>query len=49
MRSNGLSGEDLFHQLVQIYHQHNMREWLNNSLPILSQPIPIVICSEALI
>ena len=35
--------------LVQIYNQHNLHQWLDNkSLPILSQPIPIVICSGAL-
>lgn len=50
LRRNGITGQDLFNQLVQIYSQHNMREWLNNnSLPALSHPIPIIICSEALV
>lgn len=50
LRRNGITGQDLFNQLVQIYNQHNMREWLNNnSLPTLSHPIPIIICSEALV
>lgn len=41
--------EEILNQLVQIYRQYNMREWLNNnSLPTLSVPIPIIICSEAL-
>ena len=49
LRRNGFIGQELFNQLVQIYRQHNMREWLNNnSLPTLSVPIPIIICSEAL-
>lgn len=49
LRRNSVTGQDLFNQLVQIYNQHNMREWLNNnSSPALSQPIPIIICSEAL-
>ncbi|RUR74870.1 helicase-related protein [Chlorogloeopsis fritschii PCC 9212] len=50
LRRNGSTSQDLFNQLVQIYRQHNMHEWLNNnSLPGLSQPIPMVICSEALV
>lgn len=50
LRRNGVTGQDLFNQLRQIYNQHNMREWLNNnSLPTLSHPIPIIICSEALV
>lgn len=50
LRRNGVTGQDLFNQLVQIYNQHNMREWLNNnSLPTLSHPIPIIICSEAMV
>ena len=49
LRRNGFIGQELFNQLVQIYRQHNMRELLNdNSLPTLSVPIPIIICSEAL-
>ncbi|MEH2237738.1 helicase-related protein [Nostoc sp.] len=49
LRRNGFIGQELFNQLVQIYRQHNMREWLNNnSLPTLSVQIPIIICSEAL-
>ncbi|MEH1932931.1 MAG: helicase-related protein [Nostoc sp.] len=49
LRRNAFTGQELFNQLVQIYRQHNMHEWLNNnSLPTLSEPIPIIICSEAL-
>ncbi|MFN6515879.1 MAG: helicase-related protein [Nostoc sp. CreGUA01] len=48
LRRNGFIGQELFNQLVQIYQQHNMQGWLNNSLPTLSEPIPIIICSEAL-
>ncbi|MDF5708444.1 MAG: hypothetical protein PUP90_12355 [Nostoc sp. S4] len=48
LRRNGFIGQELFNQLVQIYRQHNMQEWLNNSLPTMSEPIPIIICSEAL-
>jgi len=49
LRRNNLTGQHLFNQLVQIYNQHNMREWLNNnSLHTFSHPVPIIICSEAL-
>ncbi|MCC5665896.1 hypothetical protein LC653_18705 [Nostoc sp. CHAB 5784] len=50
LRRNGFVGQELFNQLVQIYRQHNMHEWLNNnnSLPAMSVPIPIIICSEVL-
>jgi DNA topoisomerase VI subunit B len=48
LRRNGLIGQQLFNQLVQIYRQHNMHEWLNNNFSTLSEPIPIIICSEAL-
>jgi hypothetical protein len=41
--------QELFNQLRQIYRQHNMHEWQDNSLPTLSQPIPVIVCSEALV
>ena len=50
LRRNGVTNQDLFNQMVQIYSQHNMRDRLNNnSLPTISYPIPIIICSEALV
>ncbi|UKP00121.1 hypothetical protein [Nostoc sp. UHCC 0870] len=49
LRRNGLTGQNLFNQLVQIYRQHNMQEWNNNNLPVLSQPIPMIVCSQALL
>ncbi|MEA5565782.1 phospholipase D-like domain-containing protein [Anabaena sp. UHCC 0399] len=49
LRRNGLTGQNLFNQLVQIYRQHNMQEWNNNHLPVLSQPIPMIVCSQALV
>lgn len=49
MRRNGLFHQSLFNQMVQIYRQHHMQAWLHNNLPTLSQPMPIVICSTALI
>ncbi len=50
LRRNGITGESLFKHLVQIYQQHNMKDWSNNnSLSALSNPIPMIICSEALV
>ncbi|WP_225225572.1 hypothetical protein [Komarekiella delphini-convector] len=48
LRRNGLIGQELFNQLVQIYRQHNMHEWLNNDFSTLSELISMIICSEAL-
>jgi hypothetical protein len=50
LRRNGITGQNLFASLVQIYQQHNMREWLDrSSLPVLAHPIAAIVCSEALI
>lgn len=48
LRRDGFTNKELFNQLVQIYRQHNMH-LQDNSLPTLSQPIPIIVCSEALV
>ncbi|TAF05622.1 MAG: helicase [Nostocales cyanobacterium] len=48
LRHHGITGEELFKQLVQIYRQHNMKDWRNHTLPVLSHPIPVIICSEEL-
>ncbi len=47
-RRDGFTNQELFNQLGQIYLQHNMREWEPN-MRTTSQPIPIIICSEALV
>ncbi|MBW4666695.1 MAG: helicase [Cyanomargarita calcarea GSE-NOS-MK-12-04C] len=49
LRRDGFTSQELFNQLIQIYRQHNMQELQDNSLPTLSQPIPIIVCSEALV
>jgi hypothetical protein len=49
LRRDAFTGKELLSQLVQIYRQHNMQELQDNSLPTLSQPIPIIICSEGLV
>lgn len=49
LRHNGITERDLFNQLLKIYNQQNMREWLNSSsMPTLANPVPIIVCSEAL-
>ena len=49
LRRDGFTGKELFNQLVNIYRQHNMQELQDNSLPTLSQPIPVIISSEAFV
>jgi len=50
LRRNGVSGDNLLKSLIQIYHQHNMREWVDrNSLRLNDHPIPKIICSEGFV
>jgi hypothetical protein len=50
LRWNGVTGMDLLKSLGQIYHQHNMREWVDRrSLQLEERPVPKIICSEALV
>ena len=50
LRRNGVTGQDLFEQLVHIYRQHNMHERQNsNKFPALSHQISMIICSKALV
>jgi hypothetical protein len=47
LRRNGLTGQELFKDLVRIYHHHNMREWLDRRSTLLEDhPIPKIVCSE---
>ena len=50
LRRNSITGNDLFKTLTRLYHQHNMREWLDNRnrLPEDHQ-VPKIVCSEGLI
>ena len=49
IRRNGITSENLLSSLAAIYHQHNMRDWLDRrSLQLEDQPIPRIICSEGL-
>jgi len=50
MRRNSMTGEDLFKELTQVYHQHNMRDWADRrGVGAEEQAIPRVVCSEALV
>jgi phospholipase D-like protein/helicase-like protein len=50
LRRSAITGQDLMKNLVRLYHQHNMREWLDRrSLELEENPIPKIVCSEALV
>jgi hypothetical protein len=50
LRKNGATGESLFKNLVRLYNQHNLRDWLDrrNGQP-QEEDFPRIICSEALV
>ncbi len=49
LRRNGVSGEVLLKNLIDIYYQHNLREFAaRQSLRLADETIPRIICSEAL-
>ncbi len=49
LRRNGVASQELLKTLVRLYHQHNMRDWVDRrSLQLEDQPIPKIVCSEAL-
>ena len=50
LRRNGVIGENLLKSLVRIYHQHNIKEWLDHrSLDNENYEIPKIICSEGFV
>lgn len=48
LRRNGVTGESLLKTLANLFHQHNMRAWMDHQGSSSSYPIPKIICSEAL-
>ena len=49
IRRNGVTGAALFKTLVELYYQHNMRDWADRrGISVEDQPIPVIICSEGL-
>ncbi|MBW2146070.1 MAG: helicase [Deltaproteobacteria bacterium] len=50
LRRSGVSGDSLFKTVVRIYHQHNMREWLDHKIiQAEDHPIPKIVCSELML
>ncbi len=50
LRRNGVIGENLLKSLVRIYHQHNIKEWLDRrSLDNENYEIPKIVCSEGFV
>jgi hypothetical protein len=50
LRRNGVSGQELLKNLTRIYHQHNMREWIDRrSFEVQESQIPKIVCSESLV
>jgi hypothetical protein len=49
LRRNGVVGENLLKSLTDIYHEHSLRERLDQkAISIETEEIPRIICSEAL-
>ena len=49
LRRNAITGDLLLRHLTRIYHQHNMKEWLDRrSLMLAEDPLPLIVCSEKL-
>jgi hypothetical protein len=49
LRRNGITGQILLKALANLYHQHNMRDWLDRrTLQLEGHEIPRIVCSEGL-
>lgn len=50
LRRNSLIGQDLLKNLTRLYHQHNMRDWMDRrGVQSDETPTPRIVCSEALV
>ena len=50
LRRNSVMGEELLKNLARLYHQHNMRDWMDRrGLHLEEMPTPRIVCSEALV
>jgi hypothetical protein len=49
LRRNSVTGEDLRRHLIRIYDQHNLRDAARRSDVKDDNPMPRIICSEALV
>ena len=50
LRRNSVIGQDLLKNLARLFHQHNMRDWMDRrGLQFEEMPTPRIVCSEALV
>lgn len=50
VRHNSISGQKLFEALARLYHQHNMREWLDRrGAQLGDKPVSRIVCGEGLV
>lgn len=49
IRRNNMVGEHLLKELVRIYQQLNIRDWVDRQRIEQEKPVPRIICSEALV
>ena len=50
LRRNSLTGQELLKNLVRLFHQHNMRDWMDRrGLQFEEMPTPRITCSEAFV
>ncbi|OIO91279.1 MAG: hypothetical protein AUJ92_16810 [Armatimonadetes bacterium CG2_30_59_28] len=49
LRRNVVAGEALQKSLIHLYHQHNLRDWIDRRrLQLEERSVPKVVCNEAL-
>src|SRR5690606_7237338 len=49
IRRNGITGDSLMRRLVDLYHQHHLREWTERRAWEAEEMVPKVVCSMGLI
>ncbi|HWW15177.1 MAG TPA: helicase-related protein [Candidatus Dormibacteraeota bacterium] len=49
VRRNNMLGEHLLKELIRIYQQHDMRDWIDRQRIEQDKPVPRIICSEGLV
>lgn len=50
LRRHGVTGQELIRTLTHLYHQHNIRSWIDvRSLLREEYPVPKIVCSAALV
>jgi hypothetical protein len=49
IRRNGMMGDPLLRRLVDLYHQHHLREWTERRGWEAEEMVPKVVCSMGLV